>query len=92
MLIVQTPLRISFFGGGTDFRGFYSREEGCVLSAAIDKCIFVVVKRRFDARIRVGYTRTELVERLEACLLYPSDAADDIPREDSRCLPLLHKK
>ena len=77
MLIVQTPLRISFFGGGTDFRGFYSREEGCVLSTAIDKCIFVVVKRRFDARIRVGYTRTELVERLE-------DVQHDLAREALR--------
>jgi len=65
VLIVQTPLRVSFFGGGTDFRGFYSREEGCVLSSAIDKCVFVVVKRRFDARLRVGYTRTELVDRVE---------------------------
>jgi D-glycero-alpha-D-manno-heptose-7-phosphate kinase len=65
MLITQTPLRISFFGGGTDFRGFYEREEGCVLSSAIDKCIFVVVKRRFDRKIRVGYTRTELVDRVD---------------------------
>lgn len=65
MLIVQTPLRISFFGGGTDFRDFYRQEEGCVLSSAIDKSIFVLVKRRFDARIRVGYTRTELVDRVD---------------------------
>lgn len=62
MLITQTPLRISFFGGGTDFPDFYHREEGCALSSAIDKYIFVMVKRRFDAMIRVGYTRTELVE------------------------------
>ena len=65
MLIVQTPLRISFFGGGTDFQGFYSREEGCVLSTTINKCIFVIVKRRFDAKIRVGYTRTELVDHVD---------------------------
>lgn len=65
MLIVQTPLRISFLGGGTDFRGFYSREEGCVLSSAIDKYIFVIVSRRFDDRIRLGYTRLETVDRPE---------------------------
>jgi D-glycero-alpha-D-manno-heptose-7-phosphate kinase len=65
MLIIQTPLRISFLGGGTDFRGFYRQEEGCVLSSAIDKSIFVVVKRRFDAKIRVGYTHTELVDRVD---------------------------
>jgi len=65
MLITQTPLRISFFGGGTDFRDFYRQEEGCVLSSAIDKCIFVVVKRRFDDKIRLGYTRTEMVDQPE---------------------------
>ncbi|MEW5868438.1 MAG: GHMP kinase [Chloroflexota bacterium] len=65
MLITQTPLRISFFGGGTDFADFYRQEEGCVLSSAIDKYIFVIVKRRFDKMIRLGYTRTELVENVE---------------------------
>ncbi len=65
MLITQTPLRVSFFGGGTDFKGFYQQEEGCVLSTAIDKYIFVTVKRRFDKKIRIGYTRTELVDRVD---------------------------
>lgn len=65
MIITQTPLRISFFGGGTDFRNYYRLEEGCVLSSAIDKFIFVLVKERFDRKIRLGYTRTELVERVE---------------------------
>ncbi len=65
MIITQTPLRISFFGGGTDFKDFYCQEEGAVLSSAIDKSIFVIVKRRYDRLIRVGYTRTELVERVD---------------------------
>jgi D-glycero-alpha-D-manno-heptose-7-phosphate kinase len=65
MLVIQTPLRISFFGGGTDFVDFYRQEEGCVLSTAIDKSIFVIIKRRFDRKIRLGYTRTELVERVD---------------------------
>ena len=65
MIITQTPLRISFFGGGTDFRDFYRHEGGCVLSSTIDKYIFVIVKRRFDRMIRVGYTRTELVEQVD---------------------------
>ena len=37
MIIVQTPLRVSLFGGGTDFPGFYRAEGGCVLTTAIDK-------------------------------------------------------
>ena len=65
MIIVQTPLRISFFGGGTDFREFYSEEGGCVLSAAIDKYIFVTIKKRFDDWLRIGYTRTEMVEAVD---------------------------
>jgi D-glycero-alpha-D-manno-heptose-7-phosphate kinase len=65
MIITQTPLRVSFFGGGTDFKGFYDQEEGCVLSSAIDKYIYVIAKRRYDPMIRVGYTRTELVNSVE---------------------------
>src|SRR4030065_2851039 len=62
MIIVQTPLRVSFFGGGTDFRSFFLKEGGCVLTSAIDKYIFVIIKKRFDSKLRVGYTRTEMVE------------------------------
>lgn len=74
MIVVQTPLRISFFGGGTDFRGFYAREEGVVLSSTIDKYLFVIIKERFDDDIRVGYTKTELVSRVE-------DLQHDLVRE-----------
>ncbi len=65
MIIVQTPLRISFFGGGTDFPDYFRSEGGCVLSTAINKFIFVVIKERFDAMLRISYTRTEIVEDME---------------------------
>lgn len=65
MIITQTPLRISFAGGGTDFRDFFRREEGWVVSSAIDKYIYVIIKERFDDQIRVGYTKTELVEDID---------------------------
>ena len=39
MLISQTPLRISFAGGGTDLEDYYRSEEGTVISTAIDKYI-----------------------------------------------------
>ncbi|MCK4897442.1 MAG: GHMP kinase [Anaerolineales bacterium] len=64
MIIVQTPLRVSLFGGGTDFRSFFLEEGGCVLSSAIDKYIFVTIKQRFDQKLRVGYTRTEMVDHV----------------------------
>jgi len=65
MIITQTPLRISFAGGGTDFVDFYSKESGCVVSSAIDKYVFVIVKERFDEKIRVGYSRTEMVDSID---------------------------
>jgi D-glycero-alpha-D-manno-heptose-7-phosphate kinase len=66
LIIVQTPLRISFFGGGTDFPSFFMEEGGCVLSSAIDKYIFVTVKERFDRKLRVGYTQTEMVDDVDS--------------------------
>jgi D-glycero-alpha-D-manno-heptose-7-phosphate kinase len=65
LIIVQTPLRISFFGGGTDFPSYFMEDGGCVLSSAIDKFIFLTIKERFDAKLRVGYTRTEMVDDID---------------------------
>ena len=65
MIIVQTPLRISLFGGGTDFSSFFMEEGGCVLSSAIDKYIFVTIKERFDNKLRIGYTQTEMVDEVD---------------------------
>jgi D-glycero-alpha-D-manno-heptose-7-phosphate kinase len=65
LIIVQTPLRISFFGGGTDFPSYFMEEGGCVLSSAIDKFIFLTIKERFDTKLRVGYTRTEMVDDID---------------------------
>lgn len=65
MIITQTPLRISFAGGGTDFADFYKAEGGCVLSTAIDKYIYVIIKERFDDKIRIGYSRTEMVDSID---------------------------
>ena len=67
MLIVQTPLRISFLGGGTDFEDFYSDHGGAVLSAAIDKYVFVIVMERFDDLIYVNYSKKEVVSSVD-CL------------------------
>jgi D-glycero-alpha-D-manno-heptose-7-phosphate kinase len=65
MIITQTPLRISFAGGGTDFAGYYNLDGGCVVSTAIDKYIYVVIKERFDDMIRVGYSKTEMVKDID---------------------------
>lgn len=65
MIIIQTPLRVSLFGGGTDFPAYYLEEGGAVLTTAINKYIFVAIKKRFDRKLRVGYTRTEMVDSLD---------------------------
>ncbi len=62
MIISQTPLRMSFVGGGSDLPGFYRRHGGAVLSAAIDKYVYVNVNRKFDSGIRVAYSQTEEVK------------------------------
>jgi len=65
MIITQTPLRISLVGGGTDLEAFYSIEDGMVLSAAIDKYVYVIVKERFDDKIYINYSRKEIVDRVD---------------------------
>jgi D-glycero-alpha-D-manno-heptose-7-phosphate kinase len=65
MIITQTPLRISLAGGGTDFADFYRHQGGAVISSALDKYIYVIIKARFDKKIRVGYTRTEMVDDID---------------------------
>ena len=46
MIISRTPFRISYVGGGTDLRSFYQQDYGQVLSSAIDKYLYVVVKKQ----------------------------------------------
>jgi D-glycero-alpha-D-manno-heptose-7-phosphate kinase len=64
MVVSQTPLRLSFVGGGTDFASFYRAHKGQVISATIDKYIYVIVKKRFDDLIVLHYTENEIVENV----------------------------
>lgn len=62
MVITQTPFRISFFGGGTDFPGFYEKYGGQVLSTSIDKYCYVTVRHLppfFDYSNYIAYSKTE---------------------------------
>lgn len=62
MIISKTPLRMSFVGGGSDLPSFYSINGGAVVSAAIDKYMYITVNRKFDSGIRASYSQTEEVE------------------------------
>ncbi|HEB71916.1 MAG TPA: GHMP kinase [Nitrospirae bacterium] len=67
MIISRTPLRISFAGGGTDIGEYYSNGSGpgVVVSAAINKYIYITVNKKFDDLIRVSYSRTEIVDTVD---------------------------
>ncbi|MGA2372143.1 MAG: hypothetical protein ACLPPV_15485 [Candidatus Korobacteraceae bacterium] len=69
MLIARTPLRMSFFGGGTDFPQFFLKHGGAVLGTAIDKYIYHCVtefpSRLFDYSIRLAYRKVECVRSLD---------------------------
>jgi D-glycero-alpha-D-manno-heptose-7-phosphate kinase len=68
MIISRTPVRISFFGGGTDYPDFYQRCGGAVLGTTINKYTYVSVNTLsefFDHKIRIGYSKTELVKSVE---------------------------
>lgn len=64
MIISRTPLRVSFVGGGSDLPAFYQNEPGAVVSTAINKYIYITVNRKFDRKLRVSYSVTEMVDQL----------------------------
>ncbi len=74
MIIVKTPLRISFVGGGSDMRSFYNKHQGEVICTAIDKFVYAIVKERFDDMIYINYSRKE-------CVGHVSEIEHDLVRE-----------
>ena len=83
MIITQTPLRVSFVGGGTDFRDFYHKHVGEVISTAIDKYVYVIIKERYDSLIYLNYSKKEIVNRV-------SDLEHDLIREAMRKTGVTH--
>ena len=68
MIITRTPFRISFAGGGTDLREFYSQEPGRVISTSIDKYIYVVIKRQLgivEHKYRINWSHVEFKDKIE---------------------------
>ena len=68
MVITQTPFRISFFGGGTDFPEFYKEHGGAVISTTFDKYCYVTVRhlpRFFDYSTELSYSILERVKSVE---------------------------
>src|SRR5207249_8058815 len=65
MIITQTPLRISFAGGGTDYYETFVEHGGAVCSSAIDKFVYCIVKERFDDKIYVNWSKKEIVDSVD---------------------------
>lgn len=68
MIISRTPYRISFFGGGTDYPGWYLKHGGAVLATAIDKYCYITCRYLppfFEHKSRIVYSRTESCNSLE---------------------------
>ena len=68
MIITQTPFRMSFFGGGTDFPDFYKEHGGAVISTTFDKYCYVNVRhlpRFFDYSTELSYSKIERVTDVE---------------------------
>jgi D-glycero-alpha-D-manno-heptose-7-phosphate kinase len=65
MLITRSPLRISLGGGGTDLPSYYRDHGGFLISAAIDKYVWVTVLRPFVRGIFLKYSKIEHTERAD---------------------------
>src|SRR5258707_1345876 len=74
MIITSTPLRISFFGGGTDYPVWYRERGGSVLSTTINKSCFITCRRLppfFEYHSRISYSKVENVTK-NAAIEHPS--------------------
>ena len=65
LIITKTPLRLTLGGGGTDLPPYYSIYGGFVVTTALDKYVYLIVNRRFEEEIRIGYSVTEIVKSLD---------------------------
>jgi len=69
MIITRTPLRISFFGGGTDYPVWYREHGGAVLATTIDKCCYITCRQLppfFEYHSRISYSKVENVNSNDA--------------------------
>ena len=68
MIITKTPFRMSFFGGGTDIKEYFTENGGSVISTTFDKYCYVNVRhlpRFFDWSNELTYSRTERVNNIK---------------------------
>ena len=67
MIICRTPLRVSLFGGGTDFPDWYNSNNGLIISGSINKYCYINVRKlpfMWDFNFRLRYHKTEEVKKV----------------------------
>ena len=65
MIIARSPLRISLGGGGTDLPSYYQEHEGFLISAAIDKYVYITLHQTFEEEILLKYSKFEKVKAVD---------------------------
>lgn len=65
MLITRSPMRITLGGGGTDLPSYYRRHTGFLISAAIDKYVYITIHRRFKEDLFLKYSKYESVANVD---------------------------
>jgi D-glycero-alpha-D-manno-heptose-7-phosphate kinase len=65
MIVTKTPLRVSFFGGGSDIPEFYQENEGLCVSTTINSYIYLAVNRCVADHLKVVYSELELTDDIE---------------------------
>jgi D-glycero-alpha-D-manno-heptose-7-phosphate kinase len=74
MIIIKTPFRISFFGGGTDFPKYYNKNQGCVIGTTINKYCYISIRKLeniFNYKYRIVWSKNEIINK-------PSDSENPI--------------
>ncbi|MCR5488400.1 MAG: GHMP kinase [Lachnospiraceae bacterium] len=65
MIIARSPLRISLGGGGTDLPSYYEKRGGFLISAAIDKYVYIILHKTFDREIKLKYSEYEHIRAID---------------------------
>ncbi len=81
MIVTRSPLRISLGGGGTDLPSYYAERGGFLISAAIDKYVYIMLHETFTDELQLKYSQMERVCSVD-------DVQHPIVREALKLVPL----
>jgi D-glycero-alpha-D-manno-heptose-7-phosphate kinase len=65
MILIKSPLRITFGGGGTDLPSFYNQYDGFLISATINKHIYISLNKPFEDYFFLKYSKYEKVKKIK---------------------------